>query len=144
MQRRDGANVLDEITLPARMDSIQALVDFVRSRAWEGAFEDEKIKDIGLAVTEALENIVRFACRGGSEEITIKCTFYDAPALGVDIIDTGEQFNMLISDAFPNTEDFLEPGPKPSLKMLKKGIKNIEYRRDPKNKTNILALIIPK
>jgi anti-sigma regulatory factor (Ser/Thr protein kinase) len=144
MQRSDGAASLDEITLPAKMDSIPALVDFVRTRAWEGAFDDEKIESVGLAVTEALENIVRFACHGGTEEITIRCTFYDAPALGVDIIDSGEQFNMLISDAFPDTEDFLEPGPKPSLKMLKKGIKNIEYRRDPKNKTNILALIIPK
>ena len=144
MQRSDGAQSLDEITLPARIDSIPALVEFATTRAWEGGFDDEKIKNIGLAMTEALENIVRFACHDGSEEITIKCTFYDAPALGIDIIDSGEQFNMLISDAFPETEDFLEPGPKPSLKMLKKAIKNIEYRRDAKNKKNILALIIPK
>lgn len=144
MQRRDGAPPADEITLPAKTDSIPSLVEFVRTHAWEGGFEDERIKSIALGVNEALENIVRFACRDGSEEITIRCTFYDAPALGIDIIDSGEQFNMLISDAFPETADFLEPGPRPSLKMLKKGVKNIEYRRDAKNKKNILALIIPK
>ena len=144
MQKRDGTPAADEITLPAKMDSIPALVEFVRTHAWEGGFPDERIESIGLGVAEALDNIVRFACRDGSEEITIRCTFYDAPALGIDIIDSGEQFNMLISDAFPETADFLEPGPKPSLKMLKKGVKNIEYRRDAKNKKNILALIIPK
>ncbi|MDR2018806.1 MAG: ATP-binding protein [Syntrophobacterales bacterium] len=144
MQKRDGMELLDEITLSANMDSIPALVEFVRTRAWEGGFEDERVTNIELAVAEALENIVRFACPGGSEEITIRCTFYDAPALVIDIIDSGEQFNMLISDAFPETEDFLKPGPKPSLKMLKKGVKNIEYRRDAKNKKNVLALVIPK
>ena len=144
MQTRGGRESLDEMTQTAKMDSIPTLVEFVRTTAWEGGFDDEKIENLGLAITEALENIVRFACRDGSQEITIKCTFYDAPALGIDIIDSGEQFNMLISDAFPETEDFLEPGPRPSLKKLKKGVKNIEYRRDPKNKKNILALIIPK
>ncbi len=144
MQRRDGREVLDEITLPARTESIPALVEFLSNEAWEGGFTDQKIHDVGLGVTEVLENIIRFACTEGTEQITIKCKFHDAPALIVDVIDSGKQFNMLVADAFPETQDFNGEGKVPSLKKLKKAIKNIEYRRDGELGKNILTFIIPR
>jgi anti-sigma regulatory factor (Ser/Thr protein kinase) len=126
------------------MESIPELAEFVATHAWEGGFPDATIHDIKLAVTEALENIVRFACADRPAEITIRCDFTDAPALLVDIMDTGKQFNMLIMDVFPESSDFLDHGQVPSLKKLKKAIKNIEYRRDAKKNRNILALAIPR
>ena len=145
MKRRDGGESLDEITLPARKESIEELVEFTKTQAWEGGFSDEKIDEIGRAVAEAVENILNFSCANVSGEVTIKCEYHDAPALLVDIIDSGEKFNMLLAGAFPETQDFLDQyGRPPSLKALKKAVKNIEYRRDPRNQKNILALVIPK
>ena len=144
MKRRDGTETPNEMTQPARMESIPALVEFVSTHAWEGAFEDAKITEIRLAISEALENIVRFACSDSPCEITVKCGFHDTGALLVDIIDTGKHFNMLVAGVFPETADFVEPGEGPSLKKLKKTIKNLEYRRDGGKNKNILACIIPK
>jgi anti-sigma regulatory factor (Ser/Thr protein kinase) len=144
MKRRDGKESLDEITRPARKESAAELVEFVTTQAWEGGFDDDKIKNIGLAIAEAIDNIVRFSCADGSGEITIKCEYHDAPALLIDVIDTGEKFNMLLAGAFPETQDFMIDGQLPSLKALKKAVKNIEYRRDAKQLRNILALVIPK
>ena len=129
MNRNDNENVPDEITKPARLDVIPALVEFVSTHAWEAGFDDEKIGLINLAVEEALGNIVRFACCEGESEITISCNVHESGAIIIHITDTGVPFNMLIASSFPEAGDFAKQGQIPSTKMMKKGIGNIEYRR---------------
>ena len=129
MNRNDNENVPDEITKPARSDMIPDLVEFVSKHAWEAGFDDEKIRQINLAVEEALGNIVQFACCDGKSEITISCSVHDSGAIIIHITDTGVPFNMLIASSFPEAGDFAKPGQIPSTKMMKKGIGNIEYRR---------------
>ncbi|MEI6154611.1 MAG: ATP-binding protein [Deltaproteobacteria bacterium] len=129
MNRNDNENVPDEITKPARSDVIPELVEFVSKHAWEAGFDDEKIRQIDLAVEEALGNIVRFACCDGESEITISCSVHDSGAIIIRITDTGAPFNMLIASSFPEAGDFAKPGQVPSTKMMKKGVGNIEYRR---------------
>ena len=119
----------NEATKPAVADAIPALVTFVSTHAWEAGFEDERIREIGGAVEEALQNIVRFACADGTGQIRIACDVHDSGALIITIIDTGKPFNMLLVGTFPETEDFFEPGKKPSTRVMKKVVKNIEYRR---------------
>jgi anti-sigma regulatory factor (Ser/Thr protein kinase) len=118
-----------EITRPAAPDSIGALVEFVVTHAREAAFDEQRVVGIGKATEEALLNIVRFACPEGTEEVRISCTFHDSGSLIVNIVDTGVPFNMLLAGTFLETEDFFEPGKEPSTKIMKKEIKNIEYRR---------------
>ena len=118
-----------EITRPALPGSIAALVEFVVIHAREAAFDDQRIAGIGRATEEALLNIIRCACPMGTEEIRISCTFHDSGSLIVNIVDTGVPFNMLLAGTFSETEDFFETGKEPSTKIMKKEIKNIEYRR---------------
>ena len=118
-----------EITRPALSSSIATLVEFVVTQAREGTFDDERIAGIGRATEEALLNIIRCACPRGTEEIRISCIYHDSGSLIVNIVDTGVPFNMLLADTFYETEDFFEPGKKPSTKIMKREIKNIEYRR---------------
>ncbi|HEY3276833.1 MAG TPA: hypothetical protein VGJ94_09450 [Syntrophorhabdaceae bacterium] len=144
MKRRDGSAAPDDITLPAKRESIQELVEFLAHQAWEGGFNDTKIEALRQGTIEVIENILRFSCADGEGEITITCEFVDAPALLVNIIDTGKRFNMLLAGSpFPESADFVEDGPPPSLKAIKKAVRNIEYRRDAKQSRNILALVIP-
>lgn len=143
MKRSDNENMPDEITKPARSDVIPDLIEFVSNHAWEAGFDDEKIRQINLAVEEALGNIVRFACCDGKGEITISCSVHDSGAIIINIVDTGAPFNMLIASSFPETGDFAKLGQIPSTKMMKKGIGNIEYRRDASR--NILVFtLLPK
>jgi anti-sigma regulatory factor (Ser/Thr protein kinase) len=140
MAKRSEDAIADEITQPALAEAIPTLVEFVSTHAWEAGFEDERIREIGLAVEEALQNIVSFACADGQGEIRISCTVHDSGALLIDIVDTGAPFNMLLVDTFPETEDFFEPGKAPSTKIMKQAIKNIEYRRGSGRNTLVFTI----
>ena len=109
------------------------------------AFEEERIEEIRLALQEALGNILRFACRSGVEEIRVTCDAHEMGALLVDIVDTGVPFNMLVLSTFPETvAELADPRSVPSTKVMKRFVKNIEYRRDGDSKTNILAWVVSK
>jgi anti-sigma regulatory factor (Ser/Thr protein kinase) len=129
MKKEPAGEVPEEITRPALAEEIPALVEFVSTHTWEAGFKDERIQEIGLAVEEALQNIVNYACPDGTGEIRMSCTRHDSGALLITIIDTGRPFNMLLASTFPETEDFFDPGKTPSTTVIKKAIKNIEYRR---------------
>ena len=130
----------EEITKPAVADAIPDLITFVSTHAWEAGFEDERIREIEGAVEEALQNIVRFACADGTGEIRIACDVHDSGALIITIVDTGKPFNMLLANTFPEAEDFFEPGETPSTKVMKKVVKNIEYRRGTDRNTLVFTI----
>jgi len=132
--------VVDEIRLPASRSSIPTLVKFVGAHVKECGFSEKRVQEIELATEEALQNIIEFACFKREAEITISCVTHDSGALIVNIIDTGAPFNMLLAGAFPETEDFFEPGRIPSTRLIKKAIKNIEFRRG--SNTNTLVFTI--
>jgi anti-sigma regulatory factor (Ser/Thr protein kinase) len=134
-----------EVVVAAQLESIPHLIDFVSSYAREMAFEEKRIGEIRLALEEALGNIVRFACPTGDEEIRVSCDAHEMGALVVDIVDSGMPFNMLVVSTFPEVAgDSGNPALLPSTRTMKKVVKNIEYRRDGDNKTNILAWIVSK
>jgi anti-sigma regulatory factor (Ser/Thr protein kinase) len=142
MDNKSRREIGEKITAPARIEEVGALVEFVKAHASEAAFEDEKVTAIGLAVEEALHNIIHFACSDGKGDIEISCSVHDSGSLILTIVDTGRAFNMLIAETFPEAADFAEPGKTPSTRAMKKGIKNIEYRRD--TTRNILILTVPR
>ena len=138
--KKGPEEVPNEIVQPALADAIPTLVEFVSAHAWEAGFEDTRIQEIGGAVEEALRNIVNFACPDGAGEICISCTVHDSGALLINIVDTGAPFNMLLVDTFPETEDFFKPGEAPSIRVMKRAIKNIEYRRGSDRNTLVFTV----
>jgi anti-sigma regulatory factor (Ser/Thr protein kinase) len=140
MEEKFEDRVTDEITQPAVSDAIPALIKFVSTHIWEAGFEDERIREIAGAVEEALRNIVRFACADGTGQIRIGCDIHESGALIITIVDTGKPFNMLLVDTFPETEDFFEAGRTPSISVMKKVIKNIEYRRGSDRNTLVFTI----
>jgi anti-sigma regulatory factor (Ser/Thr protein kinase) len=132
-----------EISVSARPESIQEIIDFVSSHAVDMVFEQKRVEQVNQALQEALGNIIRCACPEGNEQIKVTCSVHEMGALLVDIVDTGIPFNMLVVSTFPETAgDFTDPASIPSTKLMKRYIKNIEYRRDGENKTNILAWVV--
>lgn len=140
MEHRFEENIPDEITKPALADEVPSLVSFVTTHAWEAGFADERIQEIGRAVEEALRNIVKFSCADGTGEIRISCEVHDSGALIITIVDTGKPLNMLLVGTFPETADFFEPGKTPSTTVMKKVIKNIEYRRGSDRNTLVFTI----
>ena len=142
MKRGPVNEIPEEITVSARADSVAVLIEFVSTHAWECGFQDDAIVKINLAVEEALDNILYFACSNGEGEIRISCSIHNSGALQINIADTGKPFNVLLSGTFPEADDFTEPGRKPSTKVMKKVIKNVEYRREIDK--NVLIFIVSK
>lgn len=138
--------VADQIKRPAQIDSVPTLLAFVSTQAKEVGFDERRTQDIATAIEEALLNIINFACHKGEGEIQIKCGTHGEDTFLVDIVDSCRPFNMLAATSFPETEDFAEGSGKHRLSTnkLKKAIRNIEYRRDPKNNTNILCCMVAK
>jgi anti-sigma regulatory factor (Ser/Thr protein kinase) len=139
---KESREIPDMIVEPARTEAVPALLEFVCSHAWEAGFGDERIQGIRVAVEEAIGNIIHFACCDGPAEIRISCSVNDMGALSINVVDTGKPFNMLAATSFPETQDFAEPGQPLSTRLIKKAIKNIEYRRDADR--NILILVVSR
>ncbi len=133
----------EEIAVDARRDSIPYAVDFVCGYAREMRFEEPRIAEIRLALEETLGNIIRFACPTGKERIKVSCDTHEMGALLVNIVDSGQPFNMLVLSTFPEVT-FESAEEMPSTKMMKKVVKDIEYRRDGDDRTNILAWVVSK
>lgn len=131
----------DKIVRPAIIDSVPSFVEFVSVQAFELGMEDEKVKNIGFAIQEVVQNIIEFACPEGKGEITISCELVNSGAMLIHIWDTGKPFNMLLTGTFPEVEEISGHEKIPSTKMLKKAVKNIEYIRG--TNKNMLILTIP-
>lgn len=142
MKRGPLREIPEEIRVAAQANSVPALVEFVSAHAWECGFQDEAIAKIVIALEEALNNIIDFACCKEKGEIGISCGIHNSGALMITIADTGIPFNMLLASTFPEAHDFTELDRKPSTKMMKKIIKNVEYRREAER--NVLIFIVSK
>jgi anti-sigma regulatory factor (Ser/Thr protein kinase) len=144
MSEDAGAKLAGRITRPARADAIPILKEFVVDHAREVGYEEHRVLEIGAALVETVDNILRFACADGTREISIECTEHEMGMLVIDIRDTGSPFNMLVASSFPSTADFVEPGQRLSTVKTKRAFKNIEYRRDGEQGINILLCVVPK
>jgi anti-sigma regulatory factor (Ser/Thr protein kinase) len=137
-----GKEMHEEITVRAAVQSVPRIVEFVSAYARGMAFTDERIGRITLALEEALGNIIRFACPSGTEEITVTCRAHEMGSIVLNIIDTGEPFNMLLVSTFPEVAG--SERETPSTKVMKRHIKDVEYRRDGANRKNILAWVVSR
>lgn len=142
MRQEVSGEMLEEITVRAAEESIPRLVEFVSEYARAMMFTEERIDRIGLALKEALGNIVRFACASCTEEITITCRAHEMGSIVLNIIDTCGPFNMLLLSTFPEVHGL--EGEAPSTKVMKRYIRDVEYRRDGDKKRNILAWVVQR
>ena len=144
MSEESSANLAGRIKRPARADAVPVFEEFVVAHAREVGYEERRVLEIGAALVETVDNILRFACADGTREISVECTEHEMGMLIIDIRDTGSPFNMLVASSFPSTADFVEPGERLSTVRMKRAFKNIEYRRDGGRGENILLCVIPK
>jgi len=133
--------VLGETSHPAREDSVPYLIEFVSEHAKNMGFPDQKLKEIDLSLKEALGNILRFSCVDEHFEIRIVCSLDNAGRFVLIISDNGEPFNVFLeADPFLTPDAASASDQRPSTKIMKRFIGNIEYKRF-ENK-NILTFIV--
>jgi anti-sigma regulatory factor (Ser/Thr protein kinase) len=141
MGRRETVKVLGETTHPAHEDSIPLLAEFVSGHAKDTGFTDQRLEEIDLSLKEALDNIIHFPCSDGDCEIHLSCVLDNAGRFVIIISDNGVPFNVLFeTDTFLASDAVSASDRKPSMKLMKRYIGNIEYKRY-ENK-NILTFIV--
>ena len=82
------------LSLPARVDSVRAFHQFVRSGAETVGMASADMNKLDLVLEEILVNIARYAYEGGVGEVEVAYSA-DAGTLSVEVTDQGRSFNPL-------------------------------------------------
>ena len=131
------------VTLPGKLDSLYAFMDFVTSCAREQGFGSEKISEIELALEEVLVNIIKHAYKecGIDGNIEITCKLGDARSLVIEIADSGIPFD-IFSAREPDISLDIDKRQIGGLGIffVKKLMDDVRYRRE--DNQNKLTLVV--
>ncbi len=89
--------ILAQKKMPAKIDSLYALLDTVSGCADGEGIGHEQISSIKLAVEEVLVNIINYAYAGkeGGGDVELVCSISEEGKFVVEIADSGLPFDML-------------------------------------------------
>ena len=128
-KQTNKVKILGQLTVPGHVDSIQKLINFVSDLAKKQGYDTERIIEIERAFAEVFTNIVTYAFRGTSGDITISCVLDRAERMVFKVIDWGSSFNMLLASDPLLKDEFVEQGmPQPSTSLVKRLTDTIEYQ----------------
>ena len=132
---------MSSIQLPAKIENMELLVQFISGIARKLGFSGKRIKEIELATEEALVNIINYAYPDHSGDIKVTCTQEPSKAFVIKIEDTGIAFDVLSlkdPDISAGISDREVGGL--GVFLIRKLMDKVLYHR--KNKKNILELIV--
>jgi len=82
------------LRLPAKLQYLEQLIDFVANCAREQGVAQNKIGEIQVAVEEALVNVINYAYKNGDGDVEVACTLDDERFI-IEIVDSGLPFDFL-------------------------------------------------
>ncbi len=135
------AQIPAHIRVPARIDSLHPLLEFVKSCAVQQGLEQERLQEIDLVMEEILVNIFNYAYPDLPGEVEVACRLADDGRLLVEVADEGVPYDIL-SQEDPDLEAGIEERKIGGLGIffVKQFIRDIRYRRE--GGRNILTLPI--
>jgi serine/threonine-protein kinase RsbW len=132
---------MSSIQLPAKIENMGLLVQFISDIARKIGFSGKRVKEIELATEEALVNIINYAYPDHSGDIRVTCTQDPSKAFVIKIEDTGIAFDILSlkdPDISAGISDREVGGL--GVFLIRKLMDKVQYHR--KNKKNILKLVV--
>jgi anti-sigma regulatory factor (Ser/Thr protein kinase) len=133
---------MEQIKRSAVKESLEELLRFVSEHAERQDFSALRVKEVELAVEEALVNILTYAYPMTTGEVSVRCE-NKGEALVVSIIDHGIAFDPLtlpVPDLLAELASRHVGGL--GVFFVRNMTENVEYRRE--GDTNILTLIFGK
>ena len=133
---------MSELRLPAKMEHLEELVQFVRRCAGEQGFPEKRARQIELASEEALVNVIRYAYPGEMEgDVTARCGMASAIRFVIEIMDKGIPFQPADVKAPDLTAGIAERKIGGlGIYLMNKMVDEVLYRRE--GGTNILTLTV--
>jgi serine/threonine-protein kinase RsbW len=135
---------MNGMKVPATIDSLEKLMQFISGFAGDHGFSKGKIHDIQLATEEALLNIFQYAYPGEHKgEVEVICEMRGDSELNIRIFDTGVPFDILSL----SEPDLTCPLPDRKIGglgcyLIRKMADGVQYRRQ--DDTNVLNLLVRK
>jgi len=130
--------------LPARMENLNRLMEWILDFLREKGFPEERIQDIELASEEALVNIIRHGFPDREPgEVTIRCRGETDDSVEIEFSDDGVPFDpasMAQPDLHLPIEDRRVGGL--GVFLIRRLINEVRYRRD--GGRNILTWMVHK
>ena len=83
-----------KIGLPAEMESLEELIDFVDKEADKAGFSARRVSEVRLAAEEVLVNIFYYAYPETDGDVSISC-FVKEEFFILEILDSGTPFNIV-------------------------------------------------
>jgi len=132
---------MSSIQLPAKIENMELLVQFISDIARKLGFSGKRIKEIELATEEALVNIINYAYPDYSGDIKVICSLDPSKAFVIKIEDTGIAFD-ISSLKDPDISAGISDREVGGLGvfLIRKLMDKVKYHR--KNKKNILELVV--
>jgi len=90
---------MSSLQLPARIENMELLVQFISDNARKLEFSGKRIKEIELASEEALVNVIHYAYPDRRGDIKVTCLQSQSNNFVIEIEDTGVAFDMLLLKA---------------------------------------------
>ena len=131
---------MEKLTIPAKLENLEAMLEFIVERAGTLGFDEKKKFQIKLAAEEALVNVINYAYPDKNGNIEITLTSRNNEALEIEIIDWGFAFDPL-SLPEPNICAPLEERQIGGLgiHLIRKIMDEVRYKRE--DDRNILSLV---
>jgi serine/threonine-protein kinase RsbW len=132
---------MSSIQLPAKIENMELLVQFISDIARKLGFSGKRVKEIELATEEALVNIINYAYPDHSGDIKVTCTQDLSEAFVIKIEDTGIAFD-ISSLKDPDISVGISDREVGGLGvfLIRKLMDKVRYHRI--NKKNILELVV--
>lgn len=125
--------------MPARVESLHALLTFIRTEAEKRGFSADALNRIELVAEEALVNVFVHGYAEHEGQVEVRSLTSDDPALTIEIRDKGISFDPL-SIADPDVESDLAKRKIGGMGvfLIRKMTHRVSYRRE--GDTNILSM----
>ena len=135
---------MSKIRLPAKIENLKKFIRFVSDFAEGEGFAVKRIREIKLATEEALINIFNYAYPNDETgDVEVRCSMKDLSSLVIDILDTGQPFDI---ESVPEPDSTLGVSERKEggwgIHLIKKMVTRVQYRRE--GGSNILTLVIDK
>jgi len=134
--------VLADITVPARLESLEGLLKAAIGSALQWGLEGERLFAVELATEEAVVNVFNYAYPHGEGKVRVRC-IGEGDRFVIEVTDWGVPFDAT-AQPDPDVTSPLEERPVGGLgiHLIKKMTDGMRYTRE--DGRNILSLVIRK
>ncbi len=136
-------HVLSQLKLPAQIEHLTNIVEFVSKCSKEQGFDPKRIQEIELALEEVVVNVLNYAYKHKIGDVQVICGIDDDDRFIIEIIDSGIAFDPLSAEN-PELSAGISDREVGGLGvfLVKQLMDDIHYRRD--GDKNILRLTVRK